>query len=94
MCELLFGRESDYVDWRHFLVCVSQPWRLPTSNQLVEALQRFTSVSGEGTVSEEQYLAVDTWLTAEQQPSNGGFNRAEKLKEVCRIGTCIPLCFL
>lgn len=81
LCEVLYGGKEDYVDWRKFLVCVAQPWPIPSSQQLVEAAQRFAAVAGvEGRVTRGEYMGVETWITA--GPAAEGFNRPQKLKEV------------
>ena len=82
LCEALYGVEVDYVDWRKFVVCLVQPPSLPSSQQLVEAVQGFAAVGGAGgTVTREEYMGVETWITADT--ATEGFDRPQKLKEVC-----------
>ena len=81
LCEVLYGGKEDYVDWQKFVVCVAQPWPIPSSQQLVEATQRFAAVAEvEGRVTRGEYMGVETWITA--GPATEGFNRPQKLKEV------------
>ena len=81
LCEVLYGGKEDYVDWWKFVVCVAQPWPIPSSQQLVEATQRFAAVAEvEGRVTRGEYMGVETWITA--GPATEGFNRPQKLKEV------------
>lgn len=81
LCEAMYGVEVDYVDWRKFVVCVAQSSSLPSSQQLVEAAQGFAAVGGVvGKVTREEYMGVETWVTAET--TTEGFNRPQKLKEV------------
>ena len=87
LCEVLYGGKEDYVDWRKFVVCVAQPWPIPSSQQLVEATQRFAAVAEvEGRVTRGEYMGVETWITARSVTE--GFNRPRKLKEVCKY--CYP----
>ena len=86
MCDELYGKEADYVDWKHFLVCVAQPWPVPSPQQLVAALQSLHSVMGRGRqASRQQYMAVQTWLEDgegdEEREGGTRFNRVEKLRE-------------
>ena len=41
----LYGGNSDYVDWRQFIVCAAQPWPLPLAQDLVDALCQFSSLT-------------------------------------------------
>ena len=80
MCDELFGKEADLVDWRHFLVCVAQPWPLPLPHQLLETLGGFREASGgEQRVGRQVFMAVELWMDKEE--GERGFNRNEKLKQ-------------
>ena len=58
LCEVLYGGKED-VDWRKFVVCVVQPWPIPSSQQLVEAVQRLTAVAGiEGRITGGEYMGI------------------------------------
>lgn len=86
MCDELYGKEADYVDWRHFLVCAAQPWPLPHSYQLLATLERFQEAVGKDQpASRQQFMAVQTWMDEEAEREgtgrDGGFNRTEKLKQ-------------
>ena len=45
LCASLCGADSDYVDWRQFIVCAAQPWPLPSAQDLVDALRQFSSLT-------------------------------------------------
>ena len=77
VCDELYGKEADYVDWRHFLVCAAQPWPLPLTHQLLETRNRLRS---ENKISRQQFMATQTWMD-EKAEEGGGFNRNEKLKQ-------------
>ena len=86
VCDELYGKEADYVDWKHFLVCAAQPWHLPHSYQLLATLERFQeSVGKDQQASRQQFMAVQTWMDEEEGREEGerkgGFNRTEKLKQ-------------
>ena len=79
MCSELYGKESDYVDWRHFLVCAAQPWSLPHPHQLLVTLERFTEAGGEeGRVGRRQFMAVRMWLDGEEGGEEGGEEEGER----------------
>jgi hypothetical protein len=86
VCDELFGKEADYVDWRHFLVCAAQPWPLPLTHQLLETGKRLRdSANGEKMISRQQFMAVQTWMDEKEteeegEGGRGGFSRNEKLK--------------
>ena len=87
LSEELYGKEADYVDWKHFLVCVAKPWPEPSPQQLVQAVERFWSEAGRGKLAmRAHYEAVETWLMrkARQDKERGEgrvFNRVEGLIE-------------
>ena len=77
MCDELFGKEADLVDWRHFLVCVAH---LPLPHQLLETLGGFREASGgEQRVGRPVFMALELWMDKEE--GERGFNRNEKLKQ-------------
>ena len=87
MCDELYGKEADYVDWRHLLVCAAQPWPLPLPHQLLETLERFQKAVGrDQRANRQQFMAVETWMDEKERERRGtergsGFNRNEKLKQ-------------
>ena len=84
MCDELFGQEADLVDWRHFLVCVSQPWPLPLSHQLLETLARFRELADrDQRVSRQRFMSVKMWVDdgEREEAEMSGFNRNKKLKK-------------
>ncbi|XP_074138791.1 sperm flagellar protein 2 isoform X12 [Sminthopsis crassicaudata] len=58
---------SEFVDWRKFLLVVSQPWPLPSEEELLQTLERFKEIDkdGKGTVTQEQYEQVGLWFTGD-----------------------------
>ncbi|XP_076973076.1 sperm flagellar protein 2 isoform X4 [Tamandua tetradactyla] len=81
---------SEFVDWRKFLLVTSMPWPLPLEEELLETLQRFKAVDEEqlGTATLEQYMQAGLWFTGDEDikiPENPleplPFNRQEHLIE-------------
>ncbi|XP_057565120.1 sperm flagellar protein 2 [Hippopotamus amphibius kiboko] len=81
---------SEFVDWRKFLLVVAMPWPIPLEEELLETLQRFKAVDEEqrGTVPFEQYMQAGLWFTGDEDikiPENPleplPFNRQEHLIE-------------
>ncbi|XP_037655029.1 sperm flagellar protein 2 isoform X5 [Choloepus didactylus] len=81
---------SEFVDWRKFLLVTSGPWPMPLEEELLETLQRFKDVDEEqlGTVTLEQYMQAGLWFTGDEDikiPENPleplPFNRQEHLLE-------------
>ncbi len=85
VCEMLYGNEADYIDWRQFLVFVAHPSPMPTTDQLVEADKQFSQVGSEGKVTWEQYQSVEAWFTEDPDTSPDHFNRSEELRKVCAV---------
>ncbi|XP_049718119.1 sperm flagellar protein 2 isoform X5 [Elephas maximus indicus] len=81
---------SEFVDWRKFLLLASLPWPIPLEEELLETLQRFKTVDEEqlGMVTLEQYMQAGLWFTGDEDikiPENPleplAFNRQEHLIE-------------
>ncbi|XP_006902188.1 PREDICTED: sperm flagellar protein 2 [Elephantulus edwardii] len=81
---------SEFVDWRKFLLVVSLPWPIPLEDELLETLKRFQTVDQEqlGMVTFEQYMQAGLWFTGDEEikiPENPleplPFNRQEHLIE-------------
>ncbi|KAK2492976.1 hypothetical protein MC885_017740, partial [Smutsia gigantea] len=81
---------SEFVDWRKFLLVISLPWPVPSEEELLETLQRFRAVDVEqlGTVTFKQYMQAGLWFTGDENikiPENPleplRFNRQEHLIE-------------
>uniref|UniRef100_A0A8C0S5J4 Calponin-homology (CH) domain-containing protein n=1 Tax=Canis lupus familiaris TaxID=9615 RepID=A0A8C0S5J4_CANLF len=81
---------SEFVDWRKFLLVISMPWPIPMEEELLETLQRFKAVDEEqlGTITFEQYMQAGLWFTGDEYikiPENPleplPFNRQEHLIE-------------
>ena len=84
LCESICGAGVDFIDWRRFVVCVAQPWPLPTARHLVEAMQVFTKKSRWGRcVTREQYEATRIWLDSERdQVAEAEFDRTKAMTQV------------
>ncbi|XP_012662505.1 sperm flagellar protein 2 [Otolemur garnettii] len=81
---------SEFVDWRKFLLVTSLPWPIPLEEELLETLQKFKAVDEEqkGTITFEQYMQAGLWFTGDEDikvPENPleplAFNRQEHLIE-------------
>ncbi|XP_034512910.1 sperm flagellar protein 2 [Ailuropoda melanoleuca] len=81
---------SEFVDWRKFLLVISMPWIIPRKEELLETLQRFKAMDEEqlGTITFEQYMQAGLWFTRDEDiriPENPleplPFNRQEHLIE-------------
>ncbi|XP_030669824.1 sperm flagellar protein 2 [Nomascus leucogenys] len=81
---------SEFVDWRKFLLVTSMPWPIPLEEELLETLQKFKAVDKEqlGTITFEQYMQAGLWFTGNEDikiPENPleplPFNRQEHLIE-------------
>ncbi|XP_032134858.1 sperm flagellar protein 2 isoform X2 [Sapajus apella] len=81
---------SEFVDWRKFLLVTSMPWPIPLEEELLETLQKFKAVDKEqlGTITFEQYMQAGLWFTGDEDikiPENPleplPFNRQEHLIE-------------
>nr|XP_008260336.1 sperm flagellar protein 2 isoform X7 [Oryctolagus cuniculus] len=59
---------SEFVDWRKFLLVTALPWPIPLEEELLETLQRFKAVDEEqmGTVTFEQYMQAGLWFTGDE----------------------------
>ncbi|XP_058428064.1 sperm flagellar protein 2 isoform X3 [Marmota monax] len=81
---------SEFVDWRKFLLVTAMPWPIPLEEELLETLQRFKAVdeAQTGTITFEQYMQAGLWFTGDEDikiPENPleplPFNRLEHLIE-------------
>ncbi|XP_078485176.1 sperm flagellar protein 2-like [Ciona intestinalis] len=63
LADLLSG-ESEYIDWRKFLLLAAFPWQQPTTEELLVARSAFQQhdVCGNGWISKDQFLNVKLWL--------------------------------
>nr|XP_031299761.1 sperm flagellar protein 2 isoform X1 [Camelus dromedarius] len=86
----LLAINSEFVDWRKFLLLTALPWPIPLEEELLETLQRFKAVDEEqlGTVTFEQYMQAGLWFMGDEDikiPENPleplPFNRQEHLIE-------------
>ncbi|XP_027257099.1 sperm flagellar protein 2 isoform X2 [Cricetulus griseus] len=81
---------SEFVDWRKFLMVTAMPWPIPLEEELLETLQRFKAVdeAQTGTITYDQYKQAGLWFTGDEDakiPENPlepmPFNRQEHLIE-------------
>ena len=56
----ILSPDSEYIDWRTFMLQIANPWPQPSQAQLLVTLQRFKEVDtlGMGTVTREQFEQV------------------------------------
>ena len=59
----IISEDSEFVDWKKFLVLASSPLSMPSRDQIFDTLSRFMEIDVEktGFVSEQQFLQV--WFT-------------------------------
>ena len=58
--------DSEYIDWRTFLLQTAQPWPQPSQAQLLETLQRFydADVLNAGMITRDQYEQVSVFVSS------------------------------
>lgn len=56
----MISPDSEYIDWRAFLLAASQPWPMPTQAQLLETLDKYKEMDQKetGFVTREQFDRV------------------------------------
>ncbi|XP_072903942.1 sperm flagellar protein 2 isoform X2 [Hemitrygon akajei] len=83
--------DSDFLNWRQFILSIAQPWPYPSLRDLLDTKIRFQAVdqADNGYVTKEQYDQVELWFAgdADQQDPEDPlepvpFNRLAQLKEV------------
>ncbi|PIK53703.1 putative sperm flagellar protein 2-like [Apostichopus japonicus] len=62
--------DSEYIDWRAFLLQATHSWPKPTQAELLQTLERFKGVDSEktGKVTRDQYSRVSLWYDPEERP--------------------------
>ncbi|XP_072172673.1 sperm flagellar protein 2-like [Diadema setosum] len=62
--------DSEYIDWRTFLLQACHPWPQPSQAQLLATLEEFrkADVLGTGTLTREQFEQVPLWYCNDQPP--------------------------
>ncbi|NXB65016.1 SPEF2 protein, partial [Struthidea cinerea] len=68
-CE--FTVNSEFTDWRRFLLAAAQPWPVPSVTQLLKTLHGFQSVdvTGSGFVTQEHYMQAGLWFNGNEDLS-------------------------
>ncbi|XP_051875825.1 sperm flagellar protein 2-like [Pristis pectinata] len=83
--------DSDFLDWRQFLLSIAQPWPYPSLKELLDTKMRLQAVdqAGSGLLTQEQYDQVKLWFTGDtnqQVPEDPvepiPFDRLGQLKKV------------
>ena len=79
LCSSLYGANSDFVDWRQFIVCVAQPWPHPSAQDILDAMHQFsptpesidTSTAESGLMKDSlsSMLSKPVWVNREQYMS-------------------------
>ncbi len=68
---MLYGRNAINVDWKRLVICVAQPWTLPTANQLVDDLSALISGTeefmGKVMIDKEKFMSTELWLECPQE---------------------------
>ncbi|XP_076772209.1 sperm flagellar protein 2 isoform X9 [Arvicanthis niloticus] len=81
---------TEFVDWRKFLMVAAMPWPIPLEEELLETLQKFKALdeAQTGTITFEQYKQAGLWFSGDEDikiPENPleplPFNRQEHLIE-------------
>ncbi|KAI8510088.1 hypothetical protein Bbelb_125160 [Branchiostoma belcheri] len=66
---VMLAPDSEYIDWRKFLLAAAQPWPTPSQTELLETLDRFRAVAGGSNfITKQQYLQVDLWFKGMSRP--------------------------
>ncbi|XP_048580748.1 sperm flagellar protein 2 [Nematostella vectensis] len=90
VCTLL-SPDSEFIDWRKFLLSAAQPWTPPSKMDLLITLERFKNVDqgGLGLVDQMQYDEIELWFSGvrpsldedSEQDLISAYNRLDNLKE-------------
>ena len=92
LMECIYGRSAVSVDWRRLVLCLSQPYPLPSSQDLLTALSSMRDTLKDGRndkmITRQEYMSVPTWLD-----EGADEDRNARLKPVrtCTY-TCIHVC--
>ncbi|XP_019853137.1 PREDICTED: sperm flagellar protein 2-like [Amphimedon queenslandica] len=65
LMQCIYGRSAVSVDWRRLVLCLSQPYPLPSSQDLLTALSSMRStLDGRNNkmITREEYMSVPIWL--------------------------------
>ena len=59
LLQLIYPDASEYVDWHTLLVTLAQPYPIPSTRDLLNALSSYRSITnGDALISREQYDKV------------------------------------
>ena len=66
LLQLIYPEASEYVDWHTLLVTLAQPYPIPSTQDLLNALERYRMISnGDVLISRDQYDKVHNLNTEE-----------------------------
>ena len=73
LCSSLYGANSDFVNWRQFIVCAVQPWPHPSAQDLLDVMCQFSpppqsidTSSAESSLMKDSTLSKPVWVNREQ----------------------------
>lgn len=66
----VLSSDKEYVNWRLFLLTISQPWPWPSQQQLLDTLAKFRDLDQleTGRITREQFDFIDLWFTSSTLP--------------------------
>ncbi|CAB4031258.1 Hypothetical predicted protein [Paramuricea clavata] len=79
------SQDSEFVDWKRFLVLASSPLPMPSRDELFGTLSRFMDIDLEktGSVSEQQFLQLHLWFSEDSEHEDGlAYPRFKHLKQL------------
>lgn len=64
LLQMIYPDASEYVDWHTLLVTLAQPYPIPSTQDLLNALNSYRTITnGDVLMSRDQYDKVELWLT-------------------------------
>ncbi|XP_074641466.1 sperm flagellar protein 2-like, partial [Tubulanus polymorphus] len=78
----MISPDSEYIDWRAFLLTISQPLSRPTQTQLLQSLNCYKQMDQKNTgfVTREQFETVEFWFSQDIEVQPGEYDRLAHLK--------------
>ncbi|XP_078286656.1 LOW QUALITY PROTEIN: sperm flagellar protein 2 [Rhinoraja longicauda] len=64
----VLAADSDFLDWRQFVLPLAQPWPYPSLQELLQTKARFQALdqADSGYVTEQRYEQVELWFTGDE----------------------------